>query len=141
MCGAQHVTNFVLCAPHDPKPHLILRTINQTMNTHQGAYVDGTATTLTAHQWFQKFCLFSAQIELHKVTSSCFVALIGVTALYLLKWSETKKTKNEEQTWNATGRSPSASRHTIFEGLFQQLSTTFVAAAGKKHWSNTSQMD
>ena len=31
--------------------------------------------------------------------------------------------------------------HTIVEGLFQQLSTVFVAATGKRHWSSTSQRD
>ena len=31
--------------------------------------------------------------------------------------------------------------HTIVKGLFQQLSTPFVAATGKRHWSNTSQRD
>ena len=31
--------------------------------------------------------------------------------------------------------------HTIGEGLFQQLSTAFVAATGKRQWSNTSQRD
>ena len=31
--------------------------------------------------------------------------------------------------------------HTVVEGLFQQLSTAFVAATGKKHWSTTSERD
>ena len=31
--------------------------------------------------------------------------------------------------------------HTIVERLFQQVSTAFVAATGKRHWSNTSQRD
>ena len=31
--------------------------------------------------------------------------------------------------------------HAIVEGLFQQFSTAFVAATGKKHWSNTSERD
>ena len=31
--------------------------------------------------------------------------------------------------------------HAIVEGLFQQLSTAFVAATGKRHWSNPSRRD
>ena len=31
--------------------------------------------------------------------------------------------------------------HTIVEGLLQQLSTAFVAATGKGHWSTTSKRD
>ena len=31
--------------------------------------------------------------------------------------------------------------HTIVEGLLQQLSTAFVAATGKMHWSTTSEKD
>ena len=36
MCGPQHLLNSVPCAAHDPELHLILRTVKQTMNTHQG---------------------------------------------------------------------------------------------------------
>ena len=72
--GAQHVTNFDPCAPHDQKPHSILRTIKQTINTHQGTYGDGTATTLTAHQWFQNLCLFFGPnwpVEPHELVPCC----------------------------------------------------------------------
>ena len=64
-----------------------------------------------------------------------------VTAVSLLKWSETTKTRNEEQPWNATKMSPSEMIHANVEGLFQHLSTAFVAATGKRHWSKTSQSD
>ena len=90
-----HSTRRTPCLPHEPKRHLILWTIKQTMNTHQEFYVDGTAIILTAHQWPQNFSACLGADGRHKITSKCLVALMWVTAGSLLKWSETTSTGND----------------------------------------------
>ena len=89
-----------------------------------------------------EFLPFSpAQVDGQHVTSWCPVALMEVTAGPLLKWSETTSTRNEEESWNARRISSSEMIHTIVEGLFQWLSTEFVAATGKRHLSTTSERE
>ena len=73
--------------------------------------------------------------------SGCSVAIMGVTAGSLLKWSETTSRRNEEQSRTATEIFPSDMIYTIVEGLFQQLLTAFAVGTGKRHWSTTSEKD
>ena len=63
-------------------------------------------------------------MDWHNVQIWCAVAMLGVKAGSLLKWSKTTTTRFEEQSWNTTEISPSEKLHTIVERLLQQLWTT-----------------
>ena len=141
MCGAQHVKGSTPYAPNDPKRHLLLSTINKTMNKHQRTYVDGTATILTAHQGLQSLCPFfggNQPAERYELMSCCINRCHSRIVTETV-WNN--KHKNEEQSGNATRVSLSEMIHTNVEGLFQQLLTTFATGTGKRYWSTTSGRD
>ena len=54
-------------------------------------------------------------------------------------FAKTTNTRNGEQSWNVTEKSPSETIHTIVERFFQQRSTTLAAGTSKMHWSTTSE--
>ena len=111
------------------------------MNTRQATYVDGTATLFTSLERLQNVCPFFGAYwptQRHELMPICN------------NWSRNRIVT--EMIWNSKHKKWGAiMKHhkiptsdmidTIVEGLFQQLSTAFVATAGKRHWSNTSRGD
>ena len=111
------------------------------MNTHQGTYVDGTMTINTAHQWLQSLCpFFSADgpAQSYELMSCCINGGNGRIVTEVVG-------NNRHKKWGAITerhkKSSSEMIHTIIERSFQLLSTAFVAALGKRHWSTTSERD
>ena len=104
LCEAQHNTSSVPCARHDPK---VIYSCEQSSKrwTHTKAH-----TWMVQRQYLllingSRSCAFvpsSAQIYRHNVTNCCSVALMGVTAVWLLNCFETTSTRIEEQSRNAT---------------------------------------